>query len=96
MTLSRTAVLGLFALTAAAALPAAAQYSDPYENSYSDPYANPFGQTTVPGAQTVEVVDTRNPQGRPVVAFTMNYMREPVDAPDPRFMALIQAVYASV
>ena len=30
------------------------------------------------------------------VAFTMNYMREPVDAPDPRFMALIQAVYASV
>ena len=30
------------------------------------------------------------------VAFTMNYTREPVDAPDPRFMALIQAVYASV
>lgn len=30
------------------------------------------------------------------VAYTMNYMREPVDAPDPRLMALVPAVFASV
>ena len=30
------------------------------------------------------------------VAYTMNYMREPVDAPDPRLMALIQAVFTSL
>ena len=30
------------------------------------------------------------------VAYAMNYMREPVDAPDPRFVAIIQGIYASV
>jgi len=30
------------------------------------------------------------------VAYAMNYMREPVDAPDPRFEAIIRGIYASV
>ena len=30
------------------------------------------------------------------VAYTMNYMREPLDAPDPRLMSLVPAVFASV
>ncbi len=30
------------------------------------------------------------------VSYTMNYMREPVDAPDPRVMGLIQAVFSSL
>ena len=30
------------------------------------------------------------------VAYAMNYMREPVDAPDPRFVAIIQGIYESV
>jgi CubicO group peptidase (beta-lactamase class C family) len=30
------------------------------------------------------------------VAYAMNYMREPAGAPDPRFAALVEAVYASV
>jgi CubicO group peptidase (beta-lactamase class C family) len=30
------------------------------------------------------------------VAYAMNFMREPQDAPDPRFAALVGAVYASV
>ncbi len=30
------------------------------------------------------------------VAYAMNYMREPLDAPDPRLMAIIGGIYASV
>ena len=37
-----------------------------------------------------------DPEKQLGVAYAMNMMREPTDGPDPRFMGLVQAVYASV
>ena len=48
------------------------QVQNPYGQMPSQSEQNSFGQPSgsVPGAQTIQVMDSQNPQGRPMVAFT--------------------------